>query len=983
MGDSVQSLGSLVVTLYANGQQFFGTFQKAEKDAELTMAAVTNSVKVMSAAVVGALAAIGTASVIQFAKFDEAMTNSLAIMENVSRQTRSEMEGIARDIAKNTRTSAVEAAQAYRYLGSAGLSAAQAMAALPQVAKFAAASNIQAEQATALLTRSLAGLGLASNDAAEYQKNLIRVMDVLTTAANVADGDATDYAISLRTKVGAALRLLNKDVEEGVAVLMAYGKQGILAENAGEMLSQALRDLQKAANENVGVWRSMGVTVYDSRGKMLPLVDIISQLEQAMGGMSDEQKALTLGLMGFQDRSVAAIKALFGTSDAIRTYERQLRAAGGSTQEVADKQLTSLSAQLTITKNRFNDWLITIGEKLAPVVRMLNTDIQGLTTSVEGANGEVETFGSFLQTSFLLVITKVADALYGWQLIMKYLEMGIVALMGAFKFASLTIQVAVLTAGTIVESVFRGWQLIFATVIGGIKVGFAEFAVWAKTKAIEAARMLNEILPKANQYDDAWFKAAQADLNGWVLQLNKAKGEMKNGIAASQDNSNLEALKQAGTEWKNFTQEVIAGTDEFALANGKVKAEIQALLDKGLPSDRILDAFVKVQQGAQNTGTTVTDTSAKVNAALNSFFGPLDDTQRKIEAVNFSMLELRTSIKYAWEDNLPKLAKYRELLAQGKVTQEEFNRALGAMGFTDSTSTPFDAMILKIAELNRLVEIGVLSAEKYQYLVQGMMTSSSQFMQPTNEIDSLKQQTIDIEKEYKLQHDIAVNSKRLTQEQLLAMEKNYVGRMTQVSSQLREAQLNQTQAVLGLAATVSGQLEQLAGEGTGAAKAFFVASRVIAIAQAIVNTELAATRALAEGGLFGGPVGAGIMRALGYASVGLIAAQTIASLDTGGQMPNTPRVGGVDGIGGRMIVAHPNEIIAHPEDLKGGGNDVEIVVNNYAGADVQVEKSPDGKLIEIAVRQAKREIADDIRKGGGQVSNAIESTYRTRRGGNS
>jgi TP901 family phage tail tape measure protein len=980
--DSVQSLGSLVVTLYANGQQFFGTFQKAEKDAELTMAAVTNSVKVMSAAVVTALAAIGTASVIQFAKFDEAMTNSLAIMENVSRQTRTEMEGIARDIAKNTRTSAVEAATAYRFLGSAGLSAAQAMAALPQVAKFAAASNIQAEQATALLTRSLAGLGLASNDAAEYQKNLIRVMDVLTTAANVADGDATDYAISLRTKVGAALRLLNKDVEEGVAVLMAYGKQGILAENAGEMLSQALRDLQKAANENVGVWRSMGVTVYDARGRMLPLVDIISQLEQSMGGMSDEQKALTLGLMGFQDRSVAAIKALFGTSDAIKEYERQLRQAGGATQAVADKQLTSLNAQLNITKNRFNDWLITIGEKLAPVVRMLNTEIGNMTTAVGTAGGEVETFGSFLQTSFLVVITKVADALYGWQLIMKYLEMGIIGVMGAFKFASLTIQVAVLTAGTIIESVFRGWQLIFATAIGGIKVGFAEFAVWAKTKAIEVARMLNEILPKRNQYDSGWFDAAYADLKGWQEQVAKARGEMANGIAASQDNANLDALKQAGTEWKQFKDEVVAGTDEFTLANAKVKSEIQSLLDKGLPSDRILDSFVQVTAGVKDTGTAAAETAAKVQAELNKFFGPLDEVQRKVEAVNFSMLELRTSIKYAWEDNLPKLVKYRELLVAGKITQEEFNRALNAMGFTDSTNTPFDAMILKISELNRLVELGVLSAEKYQFLVQGMMAGASQFFQPATEMDALKQQTIDLEKEYKLQHDIAVSSKKFTQDQLLSMEKNYVQRMTTVSGQLREAQLNQTNAVLGLAATVSGQLEQLAGEGTAAAKAFFVAGRVIAIAQAIINTEVAATRALAEGGLFGGPVGAGIMRALGYASVGLIAAQTIASLDSGGQMPNSPRVGGVDGIGGRMIVAHPNEIIAHPEELNGGGGDLTVNVNNYTDAEVSVERSPDGKTIEIAVQRAQRAVADDIRKGGGPVSNALESTYRNRRHGN-
>jgi sensor histidine kinase regulating citrate/malate metabolism len=52
-------------------------------------------------------------------------------------------------------------------------------------------------------------------------------------------------------------------------------------------------------------------------------------------------------------------------------YEEQLRLASGTTEEIAAKQLTSLSAQLKLAKNNLNDVAITIGEKLAPFVRAM------------------------------------------------------------------------------------------------------------------------------------------------------------------------------------------------------------------------------------------------------------------------------------------------------------------------------------------------------------------------------------------------------------------------------------------------------------------------------------------------------------------------------------------------------------------------------------------------------------------------------------
>lgn len=314
---------------------------------------------------------LAAAGVKAFSDFDDAMTGSLAIMGNVSEEMRERMEGTARDIAKETRFSASQAAEAYFFLASAGLDAAQSIEALPRVAKFATAGKFDLARATDLLTDAQSALGLASKDTAENMRNMERVSDVLVKANTLANASVEQFSESLTNKAGAALRLLNKDVEEGVAVLAVFADQGLKGAAAGESLNIVMRDLQRTAINNKEEFKELGISVFDAEGNMRNIADIIGDLENALDGMSDEQVRATLMMLGFQDRSVSAMMALLGTSDAIREYEKELRNASGITEEVADKQMESLAARLDKVKSKLWDAAITIGEHLVPIVERL------------------------------------------------------------------------------------------------------------------------------------------------------------------------------------------------------------------------------------------------------------------------------------------------------------------------------------------------------------------------------------------------------------------------------------------------------------------------------------------------------------------------------------------------------------------------------------------------------------------------------------
>jgi TP901 family phage tail tape measure protein len=339
----------------------------------------------IAGAAVGAFAAFTremVMSVRAFADFEKSLNQSLAIMGDVPAALRNEMSAAAREVGRTTTFSAKEAAEAYFFLASAGFDAQQSIAAMPQVAKFAQAGMFDMALATDLATDAQSALGLSSDNAAQNLANLTRVTDVFVRANTLANTSVQQIAEAFTNKVGAALRALNKDVEEGAAVLAAFADQGVKGAEAGTQFSIVLRDLQTKALANKAAFLEAGVAVFDAAGNMRNMADIIGDIEGALAGMSDAEKKSTLLNLGFADKSVSAITTLLGTSDAIREYERALRSSAGFTEDVAARQLETLSGQWELVRSKVEDTRIEVGERMAPALRDLIPHIEGVVDSM-------------------------------------------------------------------------------------------------------------------------------------------------------------------------------------------------------------------------------------------------------------------------------------------------------------------------------------------------------------------------------------------------------------------------------------------------------------------------------------------------------------------------------------------------------------------------------------------------------------------------
>lgn len=329
---------------------------------------------------IATMSAVGIQKAVkEFGNFDEAMTESLAIMGDVGDEMETQLEQKAFDVAEATTFSADEVAEAYFFMASAGIPAADMLNEVGGMAEFAQAGNFDLATATDILTDALSAMGLEMDDAAKLQDQLVK-------ANQESNATVEEFGEALLTKGATAMREFNIPMEEGISMLMAFADQGIKGSEAGTALDRVIRRLPQRAVENAEAFEDLGVSIFDAEGNMRPLTEIIPELGDAFGDMSDEQRTAELRSLGFQQRTASSISTLIGGQDALGGYEESLKDAGGATQEVADKQLDTLNKELDLLRSRIQNAAIQTGSFFAPAIREAIDVLMGLMDRISDVN---------------------------------------------------------------------------------------------------------------------------------------------------------------------------------------------------------------------------------------------------------------------------------------------------------------------------------------------------------------------------------------------------------------------------------------------------------------------------------------------------------------------------------------------------------------------------------------------------------------------
>lgn len=290
----------------------------------------------------------------------------------------------AKQLGADTAFSATEAAEGMENLASAGFSTSEIIAAMPGMLDLAASSGEDLASSADIAASTLRGFGLEASSAGHVADVLAK--NAAETNAAVADtGEAMKYVAPVAKSMGI-------EFEETAAAIGIMADAGIKGSQAGTTLRGALSRIAKPTKAMQETMDSLGLSFYDSNGKMKSLADITEMLETKMSGLTDEQKNQALITL-FGQESLSGMMALMDRgSGEVRKLTDEYKNCDGSAKDMAKTMQDNLSGAVEEFGGSVESLGIEIFENikgpLKKAVGVGTTEINKLTKAIK--NNKIE-----------------------------------------------------------------------------------------------------------------------------------------------------------------------------------------------------------------------------------------------------------------------------------------------------------------------------------------------------------------------------------------------------------------------------------------------------------------------------------------------------------------------------------------------------------------------------------------------------------------
>jgi hypothetical protein len=473
---------------------------------------------------------------------------------------------------------------------------------------------------------------------------------------------------------------------------------------------------------------------------------------------------------------------------------------------------------------------------------------------------------------------------------------------------------AFLTAIGLVGDAIQGWKLIFKTVEVAI--------LWSITSILNQCSILSRGI-------------------NWIFSELLTNISNKVNLIIGTVNLLRSKENQIPLLPSNLIDDVTADLDAWEEAFAQTAEEEEAALtkmanDSEKYSDRILRAYEKlgkVGEAVKNKGSGILGLDIALAAANYGMAAPL------AEDVRMNVTKMENIRVNAAKRTLDDLEKYTPGYVKSRGGGKRY--------------------------------VGLLGPGLQQYENQGvteaiqMQNQLEQTKSALEELQKIKDQNLKLDEEY--------------QQKLVDQYEAY-------TEKLDALQQARAQMLLLASSTMFEDMSSIAkawgGEQSEVYKAMFAASKAFAIAEASVKI----FQGIASAASLGWPMGLVAMAQVVAATASIVS--NIQSVQLAFAGPEK-RAGGGTVFGGEayLVGEQGRELFVPSQDgtivpNSRLGAPMKVTINNYTDATAEVRETNEGgeRNLEIIIRRIKNEIGSEIRDGRGNVTRAMESTYRLRRG---
>lgn len=303
-----------------------------------------------------------------FATFDDNMRAAGAVT-NATSQEMEKMTALAEKMGKETSFSAAQSAEALKFMGMAGMSAKDAMTALPDVINLAAAGALDLGTATDIATNILSGFGLEA-------EKLHQVNNVLAKTFTSANVTLTEMGGAFK-EVGSFAKGVGGDFEELNAAIGMLGNAGIKGTQAGTSLKNAIRALLVPTGDGAKMFEELsqriggaGLQVQDSEGNFIGFANVLDQLQKA--GITGTEMIRLFGM----EAGPGMTALLNQGTDKLKDLTNELKNVGEEAQTLADKMNAGLGGELRRTESALEAVFLAFGKALSPEIIVFLQNLQ-------------------------------------------------------------------------------------------------------------------------------------------------------------------------------------------------------------------------------------------------------------------------------------------------------------------------------------------------------------------------------------------------------------------------------------------------------------------------------------------------------------------------------------------------------------------------------------------------------------------------------
>lgn len=312
---------------------------------------VTTSVATVSAGI----GTIGTAAARVGMDFEAAMSK----VSSISGATGNDLQSLtdkAKEMGATTKFSATESAEAFQYMAMAGWDTKSMLDGIDGIMNLSAADGLDLATTSDIVTDALTAFGLSAKDSTHFA-------DVLATASSSANTNVSMLGESFKY-VAPLAGSMNYSIEDVSLALGLMANASVKGSMAGTSLKTALSNLASPTKSMASEMSKLGISMTDSNGNALGLRDIIIQLREKFGKLSETEKAATASTL-FGKEAMSGMLAIINASDAdFNKLTNNISNADGAAKQMADTLNDNLKGDITIAKSALEGFGITIYETL-------------------------------------------------------------------------------------------------------------------------------------------------------------------------------------------------------------------------------------------------------------------------------------------------------------------------------------------------------------------------------------------------------------------------------------------------------------------------------------------------------------------------------------------------------------------------------------------------------------------------------------------